>query len=221
MASPTCLTDPTALIVVDASAVINLNATGCAAQVIAALPNPVVVVDAVPEELEKGRARNRRDADLLTELLARRHMRRVTLGTPAFRHFEELVIGPAAQTLDDGEAATIAYAIAHGAVPLVDERKAHRICSERFPALRLGCTVDIFAHPKVLASLGHDTLADAVFNALYRGRMRVFPHHIEWVLALIGAERATVCASLPVSLRQSVAKAAGVKTFSRGNVICG
>ena len=38
--------------------------------------------------------------------------------------FESLVIGPAVDTLDDGEAATIAYARATGTVALIDERKA-------------------------------------------------------------------------------------------------
>jgi predicted nucleic acid-binding protein len=202
------------VIVADASAVINLNATGCATEIITALPNRVAVVDLVTTELEQGRRRDRQDADLLNELVAVGLIEIVRLGEPAVPHFEELVIGPAARTLDDGEAATIAYAIAHDAIPLVDERKANRICAERFPELRVGCTVDIFTHPEMLQSLGREALADAVFNALNHGRMRVFPHHIEWVIGLIGTERAALCTSLPGSVRLTLAKAAGAKTSS-------
>jgi hypothetical protein len=49
--------------VADTSAVINLNATGCAGKIIAALPCRLVVVDAIPGELSIGRGRE--DADLL------------------------------------------------------------------------------------------------------------------------------------------------------------
>jgi predicted nucleic acid-binding protein len=201
MESLTCLTERAAVIVADASAVINLNATGCAREIVTALPNRMMVVDVVTTELEQGRRRDRQDADLLKELVAVGLIEIVTLGKPAAPHFEELVIGPAARTLDDGEAATIAYAIEKDAIPLVDERKANRLCAERFPQLRVGCTVDIFTHPEILQSLGSEKLAGAVFKALYHGRMRVFPHHIEWVLALIGAERAALCRSLPASAR--------------------
>jgi len=50
-------------------------------------------------------------------------------------------------------------------------------------------------------TLGEKQLADAVFNALYHGRMQVLPHHAEWVVKTIGADRAAQCSSLPRSLR--------------------
>lgn len=212
MGSLRCLTDPAAVIVADASAVINLNATGSAQDIVTALPNHLAVVDVVRAELEQGRRRDRRDADLLNELVAAGLIEVVRLGEPAMHHFEELVIGPAARTLDDGEAATIAYAIAHDAIPLVDERKANRLCAEWFPELRVGCTVDIFTHPEMLRCLGRETLAGAVFKALYHGRMRVFPQHIEWVLGLIGIQQAALCTSLPGSVRLPLAKGAGAKS---------
>jgi predicted nucleic acid-binding protein len=214
MGSLTCLTDPSLVIVADASAVINLNATGCARDIITALPNRVAVVDVVATELEQGRSRDRQDADLLKELVAAGLIEVVRLGEPDMAHFEELVIGPAARTLDDGEAATIAYAIAHDATPLVDERKANRICAERFPELRVGCTVDIFTHPEILQSLGKEALGDAVSDALSHGRMRVFPHHLEWVIGLIGTKRAALCTSLPGAVRLTLAKASGAKSSS-------
>ena len=116
------------------------------------------------------------------------------------------------RTLDDCEAATIVYAIAQNAIPLADERRANRLCAERFPQLRVGCTVDIFTHPEILQSLGTEALADAVFNTLSHGRMRVFPHHIEWVIGLIGTECAALCTSLPGSVRLPLAKAARAKS---------
>lgn len=203
MGSPICLADLDATFVADASTVINLNATGCAQTILTAVPNRVVVVDVVLAELEEGHARGRTDGNLLRELAAGRLVEIVTLSEPALRHFEELVIGPAAMTLDDGEAATIAYAVGHDAVAILDERKATRLCAERFSRVPLGCTVDILAHPEILKRFGREGLADTVFNALHRGRMRVPARHIDWVLQLIGSERAALCTSIPRSLRQA------------------
>ena len=115
--------------------------------------------------------------------------------------FENLIMGNASETLDDGEAATIAYAVEHGAIALLDERKANRICATRFPELGIGCTVDVLAHAAVMGALGGEQLGDAVFDALYHGRMRVLPHHTEWVIDTIGTDRAAQCTSLPLSLR--------------------
>jgi predicted nucleic acid-binding protein len=195
------------LVVGDASVIISLNATGCAADILRALPNRLAVVDVVPAELETGRPRGRQDADRLYELVRAGLVDIVSLGNEAEQHFEGLVVGSAAETLDDGEAATIAYALARGALALVDERKANRICAGRFPDLRVGCTTDVLSHPKVCEKLGQTALAGAVFNALYLGRMRMLPHHAEWSIELIGIERAALCVSLPKSARQLHSKA--------------
>jgi predicted nucleic acid-binding protein len=209
---PTCLTDPAALLVVDASTVINLNASGCARRVIEALPNRVLVVDIVPDELEKGRHRQRQDADLLHDLARNKIIEIVSLDATGEGYFEQLVVGDAKDTLDDGEAATIGHAVSVNGIAVFDESKARRICGERFPALRLACTVDIFTHPDVRGALGNDGVADAVFNALCHGRMRVFQHHVDWVIGLIGPDRALVCTSLPNSARLPRPKSAGART---------
>ena len=175
-----------------------------------ALPNRMEVVDIVFGELGEGRQRQRQDADLLEEL-AEANLSRSLVSTIGERNFEQLTVGPAQMTLDDGEAATIGHAVARNGVALIDEGKAVRICVQLYPALRIGCSVDIFAHPEVQTALGRETLADAVFNALCHGRMRVFSRHVEWVVALIGIDRARLCTSLPASVRvpKRVVKQAG------------
>lgn len=195
------LNDPTTLIVADTSVAINLNATGFAASILEALPTRFAVVEEVALELENGRRHGRNDADALNTLVAAGCIDIVRLGTPGLEYFSSLVSGSAAETLDDGEAATIAYALEHEATALIDERKANRICAERYDALVTGCTIDVLSHGGVGAALGHSRLADGVFNALYRGRMRVPAKHLNWVVNLIGPDRAAQCASLPRSVR--------------------
>jgi predicted nucleic acid-binding protein len=203
MASLSSLTDAQALLVADASTIISVNATGCAKRVIKALPNRVAVVDVVSEELEGGRQSKRQDADLLKKLVDAGHVEIVQLDAKGEEYFEQLVVGAAQMTLDDGEAATIAYAVANEGIALIDERKANRICAERFPELRIASTADIFMHSDVQSELGREGLADAVFNALCLGRMRVFPGHADWVIGLIGKDRARSCASLTRLIRVS------------------
>lgn len=201
MRSPSCLTDPSIPLIVDTSAVINLIATGVAARILRALPMPVEVVDVIPAELETGRARGRPDADLFAELAAANLVQLVQLDERESAIFESLVIGSAVSTLDDGEAATIARAVGRAAIPIIDERKANRICQESYPGLQVGCTVDLLCHERVAAALGESDLAQAVLNALHLAHMRVLPQHVEWVVETIGPEQARLCRSLPRAAR--------------------
>jgi hypothetical protein len=128
-------------------------------------------------------------------------IKQVELGPVGLTYFEQLVIGSAADTLDDGEAATLAYALEIGGTAIIDERKANRICMARFSKLQTATSVDLLSHQAVEDTLGRTALAEAVFLALRDARMRVFPHHIDWVVTLIGADRAQQCPSLPRSAR--------------------
>jgi len=201
MASPRS-SNSSCVITADTSTIINLNATGCAREILEACGSQFVVVDVVRDELEDGRRNGRHDADLLNSLVADGHLGLVKLNAISTGHFESLVIGPAVMTLDDGEAATIAYAVSKDAAAVIDERKATNICAQRFPGLAICSTVDILARPEVRKVLGDEELSNAVFRALVHGRMRVFSHHFEWVVALIGAERAAACTSLPQAVRR-------------------
>jgi predicted nucleic acid-binding protein len=189
--------------VADASTIINLIATGSAADILSALPNRVVVVDHVPAELETGRPRGRVACDGLKALVAGGMIGIVGLPDSAAAHYENLVIGAAAETLDDGEAATIAYALAVAVTPLIDERKATRLCAERFPHLRVGCTVDVLIHPNVQQRLGPEVLRESVFRALQDAQMGALPQHLDWIVEVIGRERAALCPSLPQRVRSA------------------
>ena len=169
-----CLTDPVLEVVADASTAINLVATGCAAAILTALPTR----PSSPRWWWTRRRPLDRTARRCGDCRASRRL--FDLHRSAFRgpgaDSKSLVIGRGADTLDDGEAATIAYAVEAGGVALIDERKAIRICAERYSAIRLGCTVDLFAHAAVQAALGHESgVAAAVFAALEHSRMRVLP----------------------------------------------
>lgn len=202
MPPPNCLHDSTLTVVVDASFLINLTSSGMAREVLRALPNTVVVVEEVLLELEQGRDKGRESARLTDELIAEGFVQKVTLSDVARDYFTVLVVGGGADTLDDGEAATIAHAADIGGTPVVDEVKGRRLCAAKHPKTVTSCSLDIFSHPEVIAALG-DGLAETVFMALTVGRMHVMPYYIDWVVDLIGKERTVGCRSLPQSVRKS------------------
>ena len=111
MVRQSCLRNRTVPVIADTSVVINLNATQCAETILDALPNPFLVVPEVLLELESGLQSGRNDAAALDGWRASRLVQVVPLGDTGMGHFFKLVSGPASQTLDDGEAATIALAL--------------------------------------------------------------------------------------------------------------
>lgn len=196
-----CLDDASALLVADTSAAINLNASRSAAEVLHALPYKIAIVDVIQKELELGRKRGRRDAEFTNSLIGTNHLDVMSLGDGGWKHFEALVTGAAAETLDDGEAATIACAIERSGVAVIDDDKAIKLCALRYPSLLIASSLDLFGHRMVCEALGFERLAEAVFLALHDARMRVLSRHHKWVIDLIGVERATLCLSLPRFLR--------------------
>lgn len=196
VASQTYSTDWSATVVLDTSAAININATKNGATLLGALPFEFVVPEALVIELEEGRRRGRTDLDEIEPLIGTGLIGIATLDDDAAEHFMSLVVGASSDTLDDGEAATLAYAVRHGATPVIDERKAKRIAGLRFPNLQLRCTLDLFAHPRINTMISREDLADAVFNALQFARMNVPLDRENWVVDLIGADRASRCPSL-------------------------
>ena len=201
MGLPNCLLDPSAPLVLDASVVINLNATGDAARILAAIPNSIVILDVVSQELQGGRATGRTDAAMVDDLVKAGSAQLASLSAECEGNFLALVSGAGVTTLDDGEAATIAWAVAHGGIPIIDEKKGLAICQDRFPSLQLGTTTDLLAHERVRAEFSVEELADAIFKALSLARMRVLDRNIPWVVSMIGQERASLCCSLPRSSR--------------------
>lgn len=97
--------------------------------------------------------------------------------------------------VDDGEAATMAYAARSQAVAVLDDVAARRVAERA--AIEIAWTSDLLLGPQALAALGEGVLAQALFDALRFGRMRVAQHHVARIVALIGLGRARECRSLP------------------------
>lgn len=197
MNAPNSLADADTPIITDASVIINLNATGEAAAIIRAFPNRFVVTASVRRELSVGTSRGHACGEKLEDLIGQGVISLVKLGPAEETVYRSLVAGRFETTLDDGEAATIAYAVGQDGIALIDERKARRICAARFPDLRFLSTVEVLLHPFVTNRLGDSGQSDVLFLALRDARMHVPRDILEEVAGRIGAERAAQCSSLP------------------------
>jgi predicted nucleic acid-binding protein len=144
-----------------------------------------------------------RDYSRLLELIDAGLVRRASLGNAIMIVYESLIDGSMLRTLDDGEAATIAHAQEIGGVALIDERKARTLCTACFPHLQIASTVELLMHDAVVGAVGAEGQVDALMNALINARMRVPAEHIGKLTAIIGAERAAYCSSLPKLRRET------------------
>ncbi len=194
--------DPASPIVLDTSVAISLVASRIGADVLRALARPACVIDVAIDELAHPSQRATEVLAALNDWQRDRLIAEVSLKADALEVFEDLVSGTAADTLDDGEAATLAHARAIGAVAVIDEVKARRISRDRYPAIMLASTIDLLLHPATERALGREAIAHALFLALKDSRARVPPEHHDTVRLLLGNERAAVCRSLPAAIRK-------------------
>ena len=187
--------------VADASVWINLAATGRCPEMLAALGAPVAIVDVVLRELQRGSANGHGALEHIEPLIRSGQVRIVAMEAADENPYLSLVAGGTAETLDDGEAATLVVAARLKAIALIDERKATAIAKRRFSALELRSTTDLLFATLPDEGGNAGPLADALFSALQGARMRVPTHWQARVVEVLGPARARLCNSLPVHIR--------------------
>jgi predicted nucleic acid-binding protein len=202
MSHPGSWLNGAASLVSDASVWINLVATERAEVILRASSVRHLITSTALSELDAGRAKGRRTAAVVAELIEMGLVDEVGLGPVEEATFLSLVAGPVSETLDDGEAATIAYALGSGSVALIDERKATALCGSQFPSVKVMSTTDLLLSQAVQSALTLEDLADSLFRALSVARMRVPECHLPAVCGLLGPERRQQCQSLPALWRR-------------------
>ncbi|MER8460725.1 hypothetical protein NKH24_32540 [Mesorhizobium sp. M1300] len=198
------LADPNSVLIADASVVIGLNASGHAHRIIELTQRRVIVPDNSYHELAVGARFGHDDGAQLDMLVGAGLVESMALEGSALTTYEALIDGTYGETLDDGEAATIAIAVQRGGVAVLDEKKARRMCEKHFPNTVQGCTAQWLLGT---ATLGRAAHVEAMINALRKGRMRVPLEFLDAVVALIGVEAAATCPSLPRVARQTATQA--------------
>ena len=196
------------VLVNDASIWINLVATGHIELVLRSSAVRHQITGTALVELESGREKGRRTAGVVADLIARDLVDLVPLSSTDEEVFMDLIIGEPGDTLDDGEAATIATALGTSSIAMIDERKATALCRQRYPSLIVKSTTDLLLSSEVRAAMAHDRFADCLFGALADARMRVPERHLAEVCAVLDLERRQLCPSLPAKWRSASTDAA-------------
>ncbi len=187
-------------LVLDASVVINLLGSNFGDRVLEAFPGEVRIVGQAFREVRRHPVTG---LDATGELLDWKNRRLVAVVSLEPKHqdlFGDLTSQNLAQSLDDGEAATIAYAMTRSdpMVPVIDEKKATKIFRARWPRAVLLDTVRLFQVLVELDLLSVSAARDTVFSALKHARMQVRYEMRAWVVELIGEDLAIQCPSLGI-----------------------
>lgn len=182
-------------LVLDTSVLINLHACKYGKQILLAIQHDIFIPKIVANELEHETSRKNGEYSFLQSLLADDVVSLVGLTDEEYQIFLELT--STAPSLDDGEAATIAIAVSRKVRPVIDERRGRARASRFMKILMPYWSLDLFRHPDVVAMLGNQTYIDAIYYALFHGRMRIPPESADDVIALIGMKRSRNCTCLP------------------------
>lgn len=191
-------------LVADASVWINIIAGGQAMAILNALARPLILPRIVLGELERGRDKGRATAERMVELIEMGLVEVADLHADAETTFMSLIVGPVSETLDDGEAATLAHALQIGGTAMIDERKAIGLAGRRFPTLPIVSTTELLLSSMTREVLTDEQIAEMLHAALQSARMRVSDEHMAEVCQRLGPSRAADCISLPAAMRAEV-----------------
>lgn len=188
------LSDQTGPLILDTSVLINLHACRRGAEILSAIPNPIVISNIVAGELDHETSRRNGEKAFLCTLETAGKVSLVDLSDQEFKFFFELT--STSPSLDDGEAATIAIARSRGILPVIDEKRGRRRV-EQLMRTEAYWSLDILTHPDAIDFLGADVSREVLFLALRDGRMRIPPESTQHVVNSIGIDQARDCTCLP------------------------
>ncbi|MEO1039520.1 MAG: hypothetical protein AAFX09_08235 [Pseudomonadota bacterium] len=181
--------------VLDASVIINLHASGLGTGILSTLTNPAIITEEVLGELREGSDGEPKEREFADRLIRDGVLNLNAISGRAQGLYFDLVSDP--RSLDDGEASTLAVALANEYVPVIDERKARRELVQYRSQPTPPNSLDLFCNDGAVAEIGNENIADAVYLALREANMRIQPDQCDFVVDLIGLRRAIECNSLP------------------------
>lgn len=198
MSLPSTSIESSAHLVLDASVAINLLATGIAGRLCELLACPISMETRAYREVRRHPIPGRDHSAELGKLIEAGTLVVRELSQTGLEIFYELASADIPGGLDDGEAATIALALTlpSQSIAVLDERKAKKLLSARWPAQVSFYTIDLLSDIRITSAMAAKDSADAIFDALTHARMRVPPEARQWVISVIGTERAARCPSL-------------------------
>lgn len=185
-------------LVLDASVLINLLATGRMDTIVPCVCTSALVLEEVVAEVKRNPRDRKENPEILNPFFAQAILSKATLSTSdaMLEHYLDLVSADGQEDLGDGEAASIAYAVHHRHTVALDERKAIAVCRRRHPELQICSSLDILQSVESSGRFTPQHIAESVYDALRFARMRVPTEHDSWVRSLLNAEQLNECPSM-------------------------
>jgi len=180
-------------LVIDTSVLINLIASDDITKILTGLSSEILITESVFRELKKHPKDGSDCGSLLKPLVEQNLLKQVKLSPQALELYLDLTL-----ELGDGEASVIAYTVTQGpGAVVIDEKKARRICQERFQLAPIFCTIDLFQEYLFRTRPNQQEFRQLLFNAVKIGRMRILTEAQEiWVKEILGTDLIQQCHSL-------------------------
>ena len=190
------LTDNFSTLVIDASVIINLGASGYGIEILQTIDNHFVTSEEVVGEIkENSKNKYPKTISFLNRIIDSECLRVISLTLDEKRNCREIMNKK--NQLHEGEVASFVLAKNRGFTAIIDETTGRKVANYELSGKVVGTTMDLLCHPSVLELLGRRTLSAAVYNALRDGGMQTNLQDRGYIVELIGKERAKKCTSLP------------------------
>lgn len=160
-------------LVLDASVIINLLGSDHAGEVLAAIDVSFVVEERTLKEIRRHPISGRSHVDELNALMVAGLIRIVRMADEAYEIYLGLIDDASPSSLGDGESAAIAVAATLGHCVVLDDRKARRVFSERYPRNPLLSTIQLFVGAAENCSVVNAKFEKIVELALSNSRMGI------------------------------------------------
>jgi hypothetical protein len=166
-----------------------------------ALEHGAAITTVALNEVRAGRRTGRTTWPILEGLVGSGQIEELSLTDHDEASFYELVAGLGADTLDDGEAATIVCACRIGGTAVIDERKATRLARSRWASLPIVSASDVLLSERLVGRLGVPFVSGAVYAALTGANMFIPERLLPEIVDLLTVEQLANCRSLPMRVR--------------------
>jgi predicted nucleic acid-binding protein len=186
----------TNILVIDASVLINLLATGIETKILSCLTTKIMIPNQVIKEIKR-HPRDKSDAkNYLNKLFADNVIQKIELDEQAFQFYTEMLFEN--DSLGDGELACIAYAATKKINYIVfDDKLGRKTCQQKFPFLKILSSVDLLKQYHQKCEPDFSIFQKILFDAVKIGRMNMTSKQDdEWVREILGESKVKLCPSL-------------------------
>jgi hypothetical protein len=169
--------------VIDGGVLLNLMATGQAANILAALKRKLVFEELSARHLPSDRPEGWPGRKALAALVDRGLIARRSLSKESFGDLLSFTGAPAPNDLDDTEAACVVLAKSLGATMVADGEKTGRIAAQSLGSPPLH-TLDLLSATELVDAIGERGIAEAVATSISTARFRVPRRFDAWMMTL-------------------------------------